>query len=810
MNFLTQLPVTYLLSTITTIVLIAYAILLYRITGRNRSADKLAGAFTIVFLLGTAYHLWLFSTIASDIDFLTYDSLMSRVLFSVQYSLEMFLANTLLFKGEVKEILQEQIFMFQGYLVLYGMAILTSAFSIFHFLSRRLFNWLWLTFHNAKSKAHIFIGINDASLCLASDIMENHSGERVIFIDLPDQQDNPQGMSVWDIVGAFFKDSKEHKELNNYVVLKAGKGIDKITKWLKKEDNDVYILSDSQEQNIAILESLWEHKELKCNIYCHAKREGMINRYDSIADVKDRINFIDSSFLSVVSLKKSKDNAMLPVRYVDIAQYADTGRKLGYVTSEFHCAVIGFGETGKEALKFLYEFGAFPNKDNGKVPFKCHIFDNNLAKELGEFGIDLTTLRSPLAMEPEFKLHSCGVNTLEFRTEISKIISKLNYIIICLGNDNLNLETALDIVECAAIENRNTGDKFCIAIKQSKTSKLNQDTLDNANKTYDNCIHPFGLTEDIWEMHLIKTKELDADARRFYESYSILSDIFNQSMGWEPNRTWEERERLGIRSEIYKERCEARRKKMQDYSNSLHKTTKQILCEPGYTNEELQDKTLAEQTRCDYYNKLSEAIFTVNRNKEGKKAKDGPLHCKEEVDTTTEEILKHLAVCEHLRWEASHILMGYRPTNGKTCDLKKLHDCIKPYNDLKEYIKHYDWLVVKNSLICVEKEEKAPAIATEKVYTPHPIATDDVCLPNELDELAEQIAENVHEVWAENRIKEGWTYGKRRDDNKRQHPCLIPYVDLPEEEKAYDRNTAFGTLKLISKLGFKISRKGFL
>ena len=128
----------------------------------------------------------------------------------------------------------------------------------------------------------------------------------------------------------------------------------------------------------------------------------MINRYDSIADVKDRINFIDSSFLSVVSLKKSKDNAMLPVRYVDIAQYADTGRKLGYVTSEFHCAVIGFGETGKEALKFLYEFGAFPNKNNGKVPFKCHIFDNNLTKELGEFGIDLATLRSPAAMEPEF------------------------------------------------------------------------------------------------------------------------------------------------------------------------------------------------------------------------------------------------------------------------------------------------------------------------------------------------------------------------------------------------------------------------
>lgn len=777
MNFFAQLPVTYLLSTITTIVLVAYAILLYRITGRNRSADKLVGAFTIVFLLGTVYHLWLFGLIANAVEFLTYDSLMSRVLFSVQYSLEMFLANTLLFKGEVKEVLQEQAFMFQGYLVLYGMAILTSGFSIFHFLSRRLFNWLWLTFHNAKNKAHIFIGINDASLCLAGDIMENYSSERVIFIDLPDQQDNPQGMSIWDIVGGFFKDSKEHKELNNYVVLKAGKGIDKITKWLKKEDNDVYILSGNQEHNITILESLWERRDLKCNIYCHAKREGMINRYDSIADVKNRIRFIDSSFLSVVSLKKSKDNALLPVNYVDIAQYSDTGRKLGYVTSEFHCAVIGFGETGKEALKFLYEFGAFPDKNNGKVPFKCHIFDNNLAKELGEFGIDLTTLRSPLAMEPEFKLHSCGVNTLEFHTEISKIIGRLNYIIICLGNDNLNIETALDIVECAAIESRDTGDKFCIAIKQSKISKLNQDTLKNANRAYKNCIHPFGLTEEIWKMHFIKTEELDKNARIFYESYSTLSDIFNQSMGWNPNPTWDERDKMGIRSEIYEERCKARRQKMQDYSNCLHKTTKQLLCNP--------------------YDGLAEQILTIN---------EGSHHCKEE-DVATKNILEHLAVCEHLRWEASHLMMGYKPTTGNTDDLKKLHCCLKPCNELSEVIIHYDWLVVKNSLATIDEPEEESVQIEENEYVPQPINTDGVRLPEELDKLAELIAENVHEVWAKSRMEEGWTYGEERNDKQRKHPCLVPYNELPEEEKAYDRDTALGTLKLICKLGFKITEK---
>jgi RsiW-degrading membrane proteinase PrsW (M82 family) len=77
MNLLTQLPVTYLLSTITTIILIAYAILLYRITGRNRSADKLVSAFTIVLLLGFGYHLWLFNLMAHEASFIQYDSPMS-------------------------------------------------------------------------------------------------------------------------------------------------------------------------------------------------------------------------------------------------------------------------------------------------------------------------------------------------------------------------------------------------------------------------------------------------------------------------------------------------------------------------------------------------------------------------------------------------------------------------------------------------------------------------------------------------------------------------------------------------------------
>ncbi len=93
------------------------------------------------------------------------------------------------------------------------------------------------------------------------------------------------------------------------------------------------------------------------------------------------------------------------------------------------------------------------------------------------------------------------------------------------------------------------------------------------------------------------------------------------------------------------------------------------------------------------------------------------------------------------------------------------------------------------------------------MYKPKPIDTSDVMLDGSLLELTEQIAQNVHEVWAQGRLKEGWTYGEARDDAKKQTPCLVPYHMLPEEEKQYDRNTAMETLRLIIKLGYKIEKK---
>ena len=92
-------------------------------------------------------------------------------------------------------------------------------------------------------------------------------------------------------------------------------------------------------------------------------------------------------------------------------------------------------------------------------------------------------------------------------------------------------------------------------------------------------------------------------------------------------------------------------------------------------------------------------------------------------------------------------------------------------------------------------------------YKPNPIDTSDVILSEDIMELCEKLSANTHEVWSKTRMDDGWTYGPCRNDEKKQHPCLIPYGELPESEKEYDRNTSLQTLKLIVKLGYKIVKE---
>lgn len=130
----------------------------------------------------------------------------------------------------------------------------------------------------------------------------------------------------------------------------------------------------------------------------------------------------------------------------------------------------------------------------------------------------------------------------------------------------------------------------------------------------------------------------------------------------------------------------------------------------------------------------------------------------------------------------------YDPNSSNVEDIYPLEQFKDAWNDSKNYL-------VTITSNCM------------KTYTPKPIDLSDVELTEDLNELREAIAENAHEIWAENRQAEGWTYGPQRDDQLKQTPDMVPYSQLPEGEKEYDREMAMKTIKLLKKLGYDLIKR---
>lgn len=138
--------------------------------------------------------------------------------------------------------------------------------------------------------------------------------------------------------------------------------------------------------------------------------------------------------------------------------------------------------------------------------------------------------------------------------------------------------------------------------------------------------------------------------------------------------------------------------------------------------------------------------------------------------------------------EQSKTITLFDPNSSNAEDTYPIEQFKDAWNDSKNYIV----TITSNSM---------------KTYTPKPIDLSDVELTEDLNELREAIAENAHEIWAENRQSEGWTYGPQRDDKLKQTPDMVPYSQLPEGEKEYDREMAMKTIKLLKKLGYDLIKR---
>ena len=162
------------------------------------------------------------------------------------------------------------------------------------------------------------------------------------------------------------------------------------------------------------------------------------------------------------------------------------------------------------------------------------------------------------------------------------------------------------------------------------------------------------------------------------------------------------------------------------------------------------------------------------------------------TDETIEDLLigqipDHTVVVLSLD-EKSNTITLFDPNSSNAADTYSIEQFKDAWNDSKNYL-----VTITSSSM--------------KTYTPKPIDLSDVELTEDLNELREAIAENAHEIWAENRQAEGWTYGPQRDDQLKQTPDMVPYSQLPEGEKEYDREMAMKTIKLLKKLGYDLIKR---
>lgn len=646
-------------------VIALYFVFLYKKTSRDQDGKVMGRAFALVFAAGLILHFIAFCKIAS-VKGTPYDYI-TLTYYSILHSLRMFMGGTVIYRiiGDMKAMPM----LWNMLVAVFFMATLTSGFFIFNFLSRSLYARRWLgkkknISQAAKGGNSIFLGINRYAEILAGNIRQEMkvAGRDgiIIFLELPDKNEKIERLSIWDILRQFLTSRPRSNNAPYDIRLKVRNNMKGLMPWLENPENDIYILSDDMTQNIAVAEKLMEHPTIKCHIYCHARKEGLIAKYDSIADLNDQLTIIDSSFLAVEGLKRNPD--LHPVNYVEVG--LENGRKAGWVSDKgFTSAILGFGETGKEGVSFLYEFGAFPDRNMQKAPFKCYVFDNNMEKASCEF-----FRKVPGVNRNEIEFLSQGINTPGYWAKLSEIIDSLNYVIVSLGDDMSTLNAAIDLAEYA-FRYRKSDDpednlkNFVILCRLCDPERMDKLTLTSANHVFGGCLKQFGRIDDIWNHDIISNSSINSKAEKFYDSYETLASG-GVALSWA--------DKLKSRSEgTYGQRCKAQRQVAQNYSDCLHVETKKRICDPVYY----------EYARCI----VSPASFDGTRHYVGDNAEAG-------------KVMEYLAVGEKLRWNASHEIMGY-VRGEETDDRIKTHKYICSYEELDPLARHYDWLVVRNSLI---------------------------------------------------------------------------------------------------------------
>ena len=414
-------------------------------------------------------------------------------------------------------------------------------------------------------------------------------------------------------------------------------------------------------------------------IYIHARHDANNEVFDhysqyNIESQRMQINIVDSSYLSVVTLKQ--DQRALPVNCVTI------DNTTGLVVSPFSALIIGFGETGQEAFKFLYEYSAFVGLDKNKSSFKCYAIDENMNKIAG-----LVREKMPAIGEDELSLIHTTIDSEDFWTTIRSIIGDLNYIVIALNNDAKELSLAVTLFKYA-LKCRSTNSpvlKIMVRCYDNSNEMRMVEVASSLNKSIEGNnieMHLFGKEKDVYCCNTVFSDLVMSAAKEFHKVYesSQLSEEeqWQKSFGEEAVLQLIKKKNMSRYHAIY----DVQRRIAQNISNSLHCRTKMILM--GLNDDGLSPR-------------LQQLYDCVNTRKEGATVY--------ECNPQDAQLLENIAMTEHERWVASHKLMGYTYAAENDC-VQKRHKCLCHWDNLNTNTQSYDCNVVDTTIKMAYKKAK--------------------------------------------------------------------------------------------------------
>lgn len=566
---------------------------------------------------------------------------------------------------------------------------------------------------------YVFWGLNERNFMLARDVYDKRQGnERIVMIDFPEErEENNKSQGFSGLIGLFSFRRRAVRELKGikYVLYRSscrpsevldGKGMDffdelglmSLKMILKKSKNRKhFVFTNNESSNLGDVISMLRVEEFnnqETSIYCAARQTRFTTQL--VEQNKGKLIIVDDSRKAVQTLKKREVEQSSPIEYVTIDE------EHAAVTSVFTAMVIGFGTTGQDALRFLYEFSALPDEQGNKQKVRIDVIDAKMDSLEGDFRQEVPTINSIKVsgnlkenygkmddgvMRQEIFLRKMDVGSDKFYELLSELTDSLNYVVVATGDDDLNLSIASYIIDFM-VQNRNTDqDRFKVFVRLYMEN--NRIKFESAQKVFGKMCDDyknhgrdkeklhffsapfvfFGSPQSLYTKSNIVENNLEEDAKKFFEEYNrLIGD----------KTTWDERRETANDAYNYRALC---RKESQDEANSMHRYTKELLLGIGGHYGEVA-----------YYDKWSEVLAeSTNDNAEQRQWK---------------KRLIQASICEHLRWNAAHLMLGYIPMSSDKCNVWassadeqcKEHVHLRHWNKLNVDTQGFDYGVVKTTI----------------------------------------------------------------------------------------------------------------